>query len=372
MEPVIKHGLSTWDRAMLPPDEFESRQAALDELSTSLGLAAVVGFENSTNPGLVGYLENYRTAAEMTTLICVPGVDATLLAGLGGTRDHPSIKAMSLTQDVRWFPDTGPGVATVLAERGISEGRIGVAGLNDCLCRDEVDAILLALQAYDIVDFDSTLDGLRRAKRERELVAIRAARAILNDSAAALSATMRNGGDVHGAIVAGERVARLSGCRDFRALALARDGSLRPWPDAKQTGLWSKDPFTVYLAAEYLGYWSEVAVSNDALSEAARWTAGALAAAQSHLRAGSNGASLRAALESSLGDAARHVTLEATGIGLGLVEAPVLGDYDLVTLREGDLLSLRAWAREGRTLSLAIAHVLVGVDGCGPLVESNE
>jgi hypothetical protein len=367
MEPVIKHGLSTWNRAVLPPDEFESRQAQLNDLMKSANFAAVVGFENSTNPGLVGYETNFRTAAGLTTLICAPDQESTLLAGLGGTRDHPSIRAMSFTQDLQWFPEVGPGIATVLSERGITSGRAAVAGMYDCLSHDEVMAVVTALKDFEVVTFDDELNTLRRAKRSREIAVLRLATAILSDARHTGLEVIGAGGSVHAAITASERVARLRGCRDFRAVALADDGSLRPWPICGNGAQWSEEPVAVYLAGEYLGYWSDAALvsrvtlNGDSLGERA------LVCVKSALRAGTSIASLRQSLEIQLGEEAAAVSLRITGIGLGLEEAPFLTDDTTDSTRSGDVLSVQVWATQGTRVSLEVDHVIVEDAGCRAL-----
>ena len=371
MEPVMKHGRSTWDRAVLPPDEFEERRLAVDRAAEAMGVAAIVGFEDSSHPGLIGYLSNYLTAGALATLIYVPGGDATLLAGLGGGRDHPFIKGMSVVQDVRWFPQLGVGIAEVLEERGVSEGRIAVAGSGECFNKARADGVFAAFERYGVVTFDDALDTLRRNKRERELSVMRTTRAILVEARSALLASLQETGDVHDALVAAELVTKLRGCRDFRALVLAQNGSLRPRPDGGAGGAsWSNDPFTAYLAAEYLGYWADLGVSGPAQSETASLCAQALDVAQASLRAGSTGASLASALSDQLGAAVDRVTLEATGMGLSLVEVPNLSDDASAFAREGDLICLRAWARDGRVLTVATRQVLVEEQGSTPLGDS--
>jgi Xaa-Pro aminopeptidase len=371
MEPVMKHGRSTWDRAQLPPDEFEERRLVVERAAEAMGAVAVVGFADSSHPGLVGYLSNYLTAGALATLICVPGVEPTLLAGLGGGRDHPFIKGMSLVQDVRWFPQLGAGIALVLEEHGVIGGRIAVAGFDECFNRARADGVLAALAGYEVVTFDDALDGLRRNKREREMSAMRAGRAILGEAGSAFLASLQATGDVHGALVVAERVAKLRGCRDFRALALARDGSLRPWPEggAGSTS-WSSDPFMVYVAAEYLGYWSDLGVSGPDQGATTALCAQALEVAQAALRAGSSGASLQGALHDRLGAAADRVTLEATGMGLTLVETPLLSHDDSALGREGDLVCLRVWVRDGQAVTVATRQVLVEAQRCTPLEDS--
>jgi len=368
MGPVMKHGRSTWDRAVLPFDEFEERRLSVERAAEAMGAVAVVGFEDSHHSGLVGYLSNYLTAGAPATLISVPGVELTLVAGLGGGRDHPFIKGMTFVQDVRWFPQLGVGIAAVLEEHGVTEGRIALAGFNECFNRTQADGLLAALGGYEIVPFDDALAGLRRNKRERELGVMRLSRAILEQARTAFLTSLQATGEVHDALVVAERTAKLSGCRDFRALALGQDGSLRPWPDGRNGSTsWSRDPVTIYLAAEYLGYWADLGFSWPEQGATASLCAQVLEVVQAALRAGSSGASLRAALSEGLGTAADRVTLEATGMGLSLVEAPLLSDDDAALAREGDLICLRVWAQDVRALSVATSQVLVEVGRCTPL-----
>ena len=346
MGPVMKHGRSTWDRAVLPFDEFEERRLAVERAAEAMGAVGVVGFEDSHHSGLVGYLSNYLTAGAPATLICVPGVELTLVAGLGGGRDHPFIKGMTFVQDVR----------------------IALAGFNECFNRTQADGLLTALGGYEIVPFDDALAGMRRNKRERELGVMRLSRAILEQARTAFLTSLEETGEVHDALVVAERTAKLSGCRDFRALALAQDGSLRPWPDGRDGSTsWSRDPVTIYLAAEYLGYWADIGFSWPEQGATASLCAQVLEVVPAALRAGSSGASLRAALSEALGTAADRVTLEATGMGLSLVEAPLLSDDAAALARGGDLICLRVWAQDGRALSVATSAVLVEEGRCTPL-----
>lgn len=369
MEPVMKHGRTSWDRALMPLDEFEERRLEVEQAAEEA--SAVVGFANSSHPGLVGYLSNYLTAGALATLICVPGKDPTLVAGLGGGRDHPFIKGTTPVQDVRWFPRLGTGIASVLAEQGVAGGRVAVTGIDECFSRTRADDVLAALADYEVVSFETAFEGLRRKKRERELLAMRAGREILGEAGSVFSASMRATGDVHGALVAAERAAKLLGCRDFRALALAGDGSLRPWAEGGAgPRSWSVDHFAVYLAAEYLGYWSDLGVSGPDRSALSTLCARALDVAHGALRAGSSKAMLRTALHDQLGAASDHVSLEATGIGMELTEAPLLSEDDAAVALEGDLVCLRVGVREGRALAVATRQVLVGTERCTPLEEA--
>jgi hypothetical protein len=255
----------------------------------------------------------------------------------------------------------------VLEEHGVTGGRLALAGFDDCFNRARADGVLAALAGYEVVTFDGAFDALRRTKRERELGVMRAARAVLGEAGSAFSASLQETGVVHGALVVAERVAKLRGCRDFRALALAQDGSLRPWPDGGTgTTSWSSDPYAVYLAAEYLGYWADLGVSGPdqgATSLCAR----ALEVAQAALQIGSSGASLQVALRDRLGAEVHQITLEATGIGLTLDEAPRLSNDESALAREGDVVCLRVVVKEGRALSVVTRQVVVEERGCTPL-----
>jgi Xaa-Pro aminopeptidase len=368
LEPVMKHGRSSWDRAMMPSDEFEERRLEVERTAEKDGALAVVGFANSSHPGLVGYLSNYLTVGALATLICVPGKDPTLVAGLGGSRDHPFIKGMTPVQDVRWFPQLGVGIASILKEHGVADGRVVVTGLEECFSRTGADDLLAALGHYEVVSFDHVFDGLRRNKRQRERLAMRAGREILHEAESAFLASWRTTRDVHGALAAAERAAKILGCRDFRALALAGDGSLRPWAEGGAGPRpWGGDTFAVYLAAEYLGYWSDLGVSGPDDTQLSSLCVRSLDVAQGALRDGSSMAMLQSALRDQLGAAVKLVTLEATGMGMELCEAPWnSGDNSEVAL-EGDLVCLRAWVREGRALAVATRQILVEADGCTPL-----
>ncbi len=357
MEPVMKHGRSSWDRALMPADEFDERRQAVERAAGTTGAVAVVGFADSQHPGLVGYLSNYLTAGALATLICVPGAELTLVAGLGGGRDHPFIKGMTFVNDVRWFPQLGAGICEVLAERGVTAGPLAVAGLDDCFAHARAEALLAALSAFEVVPFDEGLDSLRRTKREREIGALRAGRAILHAAGEALVQSWRAHRDLHRALTEAEKVAKFRGARDFRALAVASDGSWRPWPDATS---WGVERYGVYLAVEYLGYWADLGLSGPESDGVGALAEIALDVAERALREGSSGASLHLALRDELGADARVVTLEASGVGTSLVETPRLSDEDEELARVGDLVGLRAWVARERVAAVATRAVLVG------------
>jgi Xaa-Pro aminopeptidase len=238
--------------------------------------------------------------------------------------------------------------------------------MNDCMSHDQANAILHALANYEIVDFDEHFQLLRRSKRARELSVVRASLAILKDAREATLRDFGDYGDVHTALTIFEKSARLHGCRDVRVLALASDGSLRPWPYVGLGSTWSTEPMTAYVAGEYLGYWCDLAMTSDVSCPSTLLAKEALGVVTSDLHAGTTARSLHEALERQLGTEASNVTLRVTGIGLGLEEAPFLDDQTAITL-EGDLLSVRTWARVGQVLSSAIEHVVVGGAGCTKL-----
>ncbi len=348
MAPVICHGRTVWDRRALPTDEYEERREIVEKLVAKAGCAAAVGFDSGSSPGLAAYLTGHRSAGGLVTAVLVPGAPVVLLAGLGGGRDHPFIKATSFVDDVRWYPTPGEGVRAVLAEHDLS-GPVGTAGGEDCLPADALLGFAEALAGVELRPLDGAVESLRRAKRPRELAVMRRAAALLDGGRRTVAAELARGASLHGGLVSGELALRLAGCRDVRLLASAADGSLRPWPWGGE--LAAPEQATVVLAAEYLGYWGEVAFVSTGADTAPAALLGELCAA---IGPGVGQADLERAAAGLAG------AVEVCGTGFELSESPVLAAG--ATVREGDVLAVRLWGDDGGR-TLATCRVVVNDSG---------
>lgn len=350
------HGLTDWDRSLLPPDEFEDRTAVLAGTLAEAGCQAVVGFDDVDQAGLGAYLTNHRGALAM--VVAGPSCEPTLFAGFGGGRDIPFIRERVATNDVRPFGSAIDEIAGALAQQGATGGRIGIVGAADCLSRTVYASFVGALGSFDLVALEPEVSRLTRCKRPRELVALRRAQSVVDGARDAFVDELCSGQSLQSALVCMDRQARLLGCRDVRLLVGVSDGSLRPWPDEEAPDTWRAGWATVYLAGEYCGYWAESGFSH--VREGRSPSTGlrdGLDRALANTVAGARGVEVVAAAR----DQDRSVELvSAHGIGLRRHEAPDLLVDGAARLRSGDVVSTTVKARHEGVVSLATAVHVVG------------
>lgn len=357
MEPVLKRGYATWDRHVLPPDEYSARADAACAALAEQGLGALVVI----NYSLLGAMFEYADIAYLGTvqsggaLLVVPGAEPALVS-FGGGRELFFLRTQT------WMSDISPGagkpdevLADKLRSRGVTGGPIGVVGMHGMPAHVQA-RWQQALADYELVAFDARMARLRACKRPREIMAVQIAKAIVDDALAAGLDAFDAGGDNTAAMLAAERAARLGKARDVRVLVNMGGPELRPF-EGRLAGRHA--PLRLWVAAQYQGYWAEGAACHPAPPMSA--AADAVSAMQAVALAGTTADAIAAAALESLGaaaDAARAYGLGAT-IGLALDEGIAISPGNTQTLAEGALLSLRAHVPEGPATSFASAIVKV-------------
>jgi Xaa-Pro aminopeptidase len=265
MEPSIKRGLTFWDRALMPADEFDERLRLVREEMRRMGLAALVIAGNMYEDAELVYLVSYNV--DGTLVLPLEGEPAIFTNS--GSREGYFLKTLTWIEDLSHRgPLVGKAVADKLRERGVTKGRVGTAGLQVLASRPYHD-LVDALAGYDLVDFAPALAAIRGRVRPRELAAVEVALGIAQRAAAAADRAFAAGASNAAAVVEAERVARLAGAWDFRALANLDGGWLRPFEHASDA---RRAPLLLWLAARYQGYWADCATASaaPAVSEAAK------------------------------------------------------------------------------------------------------
>jgi Xaa-Pro aminopeptidase len=237
---------------------------------------------------------------------------------------------------------------------------VGVVG-TDLLSGAAYRGLTESLSAYQLREFDAEVRALRASKRPREVATVRAALRIATEAAAAAEQAFAGGASTSQALVEAERAARVGRAHDFRALANVDGDELRPFEGLSQA---RRTPLLLWTAAEYAGYWADLAVCwpQPPNSQAEQAVSAMAAAARAGARAGEVA---RAGL-GPLSPAARESALAyglGGGLGLALNDWPVLRPDSDAVLPPGALLTLRALARDAADVSLASAIVQVGAAG---------
>ena len=365
MEPVLKRGYSSWDRAVLPDDEFALRVEGVRQALREARLGALV----VVNYSLLGVMVDYADMAYLSGLqsggaLLVPLEGEPAFVSFGGGRELAFMRALT------WLPIVpGAGKAfellpSELKARGVASGKIGVVGVAG-IAPTVAARIRDALLGLELVPFDAELRALRAVKRPRELLAMQITQGIVSAAVAAGVAAFDAGGDNRAAMLEAERAARALKARDVRVLASMGGPELRPW-EGRLDG--RHVPLRLWVAAQYQGYWAEAAATMPLPRDDA--TARTVHAMQAVVRAGATAGDVAAAGVAALPSAAVDAAL-AYGLGgtIGLAHAEGIAIVPRSTQRlvAGSVLVLRAHVGDAPHASLASTLVVVGAQGAEPL-----
>lgn len=155
------------------------------------------------------------------------------------------------------YDDLGSGVAAVLAERGVSAGRIGVVGMRHAASAWEAERLRALLPDAELVDVTSAVTAVKAVKDPEDVAELEATAAIADEALEAFLAHVRPGAtgwESNGVI---EAAVRSRGVKD--ALVFVSAGAYfleRPTAEPFAEG----DLLTVYVEiVGPTGYWIELA-----------------------------------------------------------------------------------------------------------------
>jgi Xaa-Pro aminopeptidase len=231
MTNVLKHGLTTWDRATLPEDEFEERVRALRAAMAAEGLEAVVSLGHATRPGPFAYFSGFVPPLGWMGVVIGREADPILVSG-GGSRERIFVRTVTPIEDLRnsrsLFHGPAEIVSEALAEVAEAGDRIGLVGADDALTDATRRELAEALSVYAVSDANQLLTTIRTVKRPREVTALRRSLAIARRAVDDAIKRFEEGESAAAALLAAEATGRRSGGRDVRVLGDLGDGQLAP------------------------------------------------------------------------------------------------------------------------------------------------
>ena len=366
MENVLKRGRTVWDRWLLPEDEYIERVRALREAMEANGLDGIVTVGHSTHTGNFTYLSGSVPPLGWMGIVLGREAGPFFVSG-GGSREIPFVRTQTwLIDDIRTSRSLFAGPAAVVTE-ALGEfmrpgGRLGVIGAREDLAPSAYGELVAALEAYEVVEVDDLLAEQRAVKRPREQAVQRRALEAARASVAAALAAWEVGASTTAALIAGEKEARMQGCRDARVLGNIDGEALAP---VEEHGEGRGEHFVIYCAVEHLGYWAQAVGSSDdgPGSAAARSAVDAMvAAAGPGVAVGDLVAAADRELPGEASAVARSYGLGG-GIGLDLTEAPVLRSGGTDVLQPGAVLALQAFTVIDGRLGGATETVRVDAEG---------
>jgi Xaa-Pro aminopeptidase len=376
---VLNRGCSMWDRDGVPASEFAKRLERIRSGMKEHSLDLLLVYGDSWKFGNLAFVSHFMPKNRgALTVIPVDGPPALVVQE--PDRNNPFSSSLTWLEEVHSTGQFAIGLARVLASRRITPKRVGLVSVREQLGIRQWNSLFKDVEHAERVDSTAWFESLRREKTATELKLIHTAADFLKGSVASLRSEAGAGRKEYEIMASAERAARGRGAEDFRLLLANADEpqvGLRP---ASDTVLQSGDTLLVVVAGSYQRYWAElgqtlsVGTPSRAAAKGHELASGLFKALQQALRTNVDSGSLEAVARKCLpagaaADSALSYGL-GNGLGLDLVEAPLLGVGEQPTLVEGMVLTLRACVHAADCGSGLIARPFeVTPGGVRPLVE---
>lgn len=268
--PILVHGLTRWDKSLMPESEVEARLTRVRAAIRERGLDALWVYSNMEHDGNIAYLTNFRPFDPRMpglALITPDTIEAVLRVS---KRDLAFILThiWSPAEPSDFLANDFPGQVAATTERlGLRGRRIGFSGRASM--PPALEPQIMALFPQGVTEVDGLLEEMRRHKSvpERELLRSAAAKAegVIRDVTAFAAAGMS---EIELAAYA-DYVARKAGALDVDVLLHAAHekmppaGELEqlPFRPASERRLTAREHLAVYVAFQYEGYWAEASDS---------------------------------------------------------------------------------------------------------------
>jgi hypothetical protein len=348
MHSTLLVGPADWNPAALPREEFAARLAALWRAEPDVHGAIVYG--NPRHHAELAWLTHFTPKLE-ASLAFIPRSGEPMLMVGGGPNMIGAAKPLTFVEKLQPLRNAGAAAASWVQEIGAR--RILLVGA-DAMPPQLRQAIADTLLPVALEDAGRQVRALLRRKSQCERALMRDACAILDGAVAALGNAARAGVGASDAVLAAEHAAYRRQAQDVRTLfSLDQGRTLRPFelPVAQHV-----DPFQVYLAVRFAGYWAEGFCMLSARPPAALDVArAALRSALPLVKAGARRGDIADALAERGGASHPVASVSALSLGLSLDDPD---DQD-ETLLEGEVLSLRAGVLGDGAAAIASAIVAV-------------
>jgi Xaa-Pro aminopeptidase len=260
LQPVLLYGRYEWQRDLQPVAEFEARLDAVRGVMRANRWDALVVHGDSRENAALCHLTNVVPNQRWGFALIAPDRPPQIVAAVG-SRDLPAVQRLTWVEDVRASGEVRTPLSqwlTAIAEQlGAARAlKIGVVDLTRMRANIGRDIVEVCGGFGEIVDATPALAALRQPKSQSELKLLRACHRILRDAFAEIEKRRHAGSPISVALIAAERIARLAGAQDVRSLCNAGcRGPLHPISRAAQLDL--GEPWSVYLAVRFCGYWTE-------------------------------------------------------------------------------------------------------------------
>ena len=239
------------------PTERDRRYSALREAMGTQGIDALVVASRGDEfmRGRVQYVSDiFQWAGWSFAVLPMKGEPSFIADPLWGLARVPMVNWI---QDARSTQEPGREIGRILADDGLTSGRIGIAGLADIITASHLEEIRTACPSAELVDATDLFDDVRSIKSEEEIANLEETSAILRRVFLALEAEIRPGVTERDVLGQAHRL-----CRQFGALDGIAQMSRTPFRAYTfgTEGIIEKDDI-IAIDLEWggpSGYWAEV------------------------------------------------------------------------------------------------------------------
>lgn len=268
--PILVHGLTRWDKTLMPESEVEARLKRVRAAIRERGLDALWVYSNMERDGNVAYLTNFRPFDPRMpglALLTPDTIEAVL---------RVSARDLAFILTHIWCPaepsdflsDAIPGQVAAVNERaGLNGKRIGFIGR--ALMPPALEPQIMELFPQGVTELDGMLEEMRRHKsapeRALQKTAAKKAEGVLRDVTA-----FGAGGMTENELGAyADYVARKAGALDIDVLLHAghdkmpKAGAVEqlPFRPSSDRRLSEREHLAICIGFQYEGYWAEASDS---------------------------------------------------------------------------------------------------------------
>lgn len=366
-----------WLPERIPLHEFARRIEAVRTALHARGMAGVIVHGKSIDYAAMAYLTGF--VPKLNAAFAFMGLEGPIrILFPGGAAMADAAKRLTFVEDVRSLTDLKADAAMWLAEKRIEDRDIALWD-GSTLSKDDHNLLIQGLGTNRLIEFNCSLDPLRRVKSTVEHKAVMKAAAAVNACFAAAEKAVQSGADTQTVVLAAERAGYLLGAQDIRIRISTTDqGTPNIISDIPESI--RLDPRNIYVAARVFGYWTQAITTLGTETSLKRRARNTLDACLNALNKDKT-----IPLHNFLSDAknTNSLSIEVNGIGLSLREAPIFANLSsthplsdkafdtgvfstvapvVTTLANGDICSIIVEAREGAHAGFASALIVVTKD----------
>ncbi len=349
---VLNRGCSIWDQSRIPLNEFQQRLDQVREGMRKQGVDLLLVYGDSWRFGHLAFVSHFMPK-NRGALAVIPLEGEPALVVQEPDRNNPFSRSLTWINEVHSVGQIAKGLGEAIKAKRLKPKVVGLVSVEEQLGVRQWEELFKDIDRVERVDCGELLSSLRLVKNPREEALVRESSRILEEALSLLKSELRAGQRENEVMALLDRSVRSRGAEDFRFL-IARSSrpevGLRP---AGSTVIERGEGILLFMAVSYQRYWAELGQTfclggvSPEMVRSHRAATGLFRKFAEGLKVGVSANSTNHWLEENqnLASTAERDSVLAygagNGIGLDLVEKPLLGMDGGITIQDGMILTLR-------------------------------